>query len=648
MTTTLTGYLDLCTRDELAGWAIDPASPYQYIRLDILQDGTLIDSITADAFRADLITKGREGYCAFQWFWPETPPHEGCQIDIQEAETQRPLLNTPVIIPPLPSALEGCIDLTNRHKIAGWVRDRLNPHRTVWLTLHINGHATQRIPANRFRHDLREAGLDHGRYGFEHNFTPPLEPLQDYSLQLFHGTTAFLEPVMLPRSTELTAELRHYIANTLNNIHAETDRQSALSFLTEQTNILRNQAAATITARAEKDLSQRAKRLFKEHTAQTAPCILIIDDQAPDPARDAGSVALLSHIRAIQALGYECCFIASRLPPSEDDHLRLSTLGITCLMPPIFTGPEEALKRLGDGLEAIYLHRLNNAESYSALTRAFAPTATLIWSVADLASRRLQRQATIEARPELLRVAQRLEMRENMCAWLADATITHSGVETKTLKRQVPTAHAHTIPWDVPVHRRIKAPSTNRPIIAFIAHFAHAPNLDAAKWLVLEILPRILKHVPDITCRLIGSAMPHALHMLAQDHVEIIGHVPDIGTALEEVTLCVAPLRFGAGIKGKVLESWSFGVPIIMTSIAAEGLVPDEETTLSRAIADTADDFAQSILTHLKPSVAKAHITASRNLLRSTFHKNTIQAQFQTILPPVEEDVTTNEHPIVH
>nr|WP_294916673.1 glycosyltransferase [uncultured Neokomagataea sp.] len=648
MTDPLTGYLDLCTRDALAGWAIDPTSPERALRLSILQDGTLVDDITATQFRADLTTQGRSGHCAFHWFWPEPPPHEGCRIDIQETETQRPLLNTPLVIPPLPSALEGCIDLANRHKIAGWVRDRLNPQRTVWLILHINGQATQRIPANRFRHDLREAGLDHGRYGFEHNFTPPLEPLQDYSLQLCHGTTAFLEPVFLPRTTTLTTELRRYIANTLNNIHDETERKSALTFLTEQSDTLRNQAAATVTTRAEKDLSRQAKRLFQSPTAHSAPCILIIDDQTPDPSRDAGSVALLSHIRAIQSLGYECCFIASRLPSSEEDHLRLSTLGITCLMPPIFTGPEEALKRLGDGLEAVYLHRLNNAESYSALTRAFAPTATLIWSIADLASRRLQRQSSVEARPELLRVAQRLEIRENMCAWLADATITHSDVETTHLQRQVPTAHPTTIPWDVPIHRRTKTPSTSQPIIAFVAHFAHAPNLDAAKWLILDILPRLIKHIPNLTCRLIGSAMPHALHILAQDNVEIIGHVPDIGTALSDVTLCVAPLRFGAGIKGKVLESWSFGIPIIMTPIAAEGIIPEQHAILSRAIAHTAEDFAESIRAHLKPSVAKTHITASRHLLRSRFQKETIQTRFKAILPPVEEELHTNEKPVLH
>ncbi|MBR0560188.1 glycosyltransferase [Neokomagataea anthophila] len=648
MTDPLTGYLDLCTRDALAGWAMDPASPERAIRLSILQNGTVIDEITATQFRSDLTAQGRAGHCAFHWLWPDPPPHEGCHIDIQEAETQRPLLNTPLIIPPLPSALEGCIDLANRHKIAGWVRDNLNPHRTVWLTLYINGQATQRIPANSFRHDLREAGLGHGRYGFEHNFTPPLDPLQDYSLQLHHGTTPFLEPALLPRATTLTTELRHYIANTINNIHNETERQQTLAFLTEQSNTLRDQAAATVTARAEKDLSRRAKRLFQTPNTHSAPCILIIDDQAPDPSRDAGSVALLSHIRAIQSLGYECCFIASRLPSSEEDHLRLSTLGITCLMPPIFTGPEEALKRLGDGLEAVYLHRLNNAESYSALTRAFAPTATLIWSIADLASRRLQRQSSVEARPELLRVAQRLEIRENMCAWLADTTITHSDVETKYLQRQVPTAHPITIPWDVPIHRRAKAPSTTRPVIAFIAHFAHAPNLDAAKWLILDILPRLLKHLPNLTCRLIGSAMPHALHMLPQNNVEIIGYVPDIGTALHDVTLCVAPLRFGAGIKGKVLESWSFGVPIIMTPIAAEGIIPEDHPTLSRAIAHTAEDFTHSILAHLKPSVAKAHITASRTLLRSTFHKNTIQERFRSILPPAEEGLVAYEEPVLH
>ncbi|GBR54978.1 hypothetical protein AA106555_1888 [Neokomagataea thailandica NBRC 106555] len=164
----------------------------------------------------------------------------------------------------------------------------------------------------------------------------------------------------------------------------------------------------------------------------------------------------------------------------------------------------------------------------------------------------------------------------------------------------------------------------------------------------MEILPYLTQHIPTLTCRLIGSAMPHALHMLTGPNVEIIGHVSDIGSALEGVTLCVAPLRFGAGIKGKILEAWSFGLPIIMTPTASEGIVADDHPVLKHSIAGAADAFAQSILKHLKPSVAKAHITAARALLRERFTEENITSAFQPFLPscepPTREEVPFDLH----
>lgn len=653
----LIGHLDIYNRERLAGWAIDPQDNERPLRLQILQDNYPVDEIAPDLARADLTGMGKDGRCAFDWSWPAPLPHEGCLIDVIDADTGISLPDCPVYLDPLPSELEGCIDIVDRQRITGWARDRLNPSRTVWLTLLIDGAPVTRIAANNFRRDLRDAGFGSGRHGFEHIFTTPLDPTAGHTIQLTHGTIPFATPHVLPRTTALDHTLQRHVTQILGSLDGETARRDALSYLIEEADKLRARSGATLTSLLEREQTRAASRLL-EAGQVVEPCILIVDDRPPDPTLDAGSVALLSHIHALQGLGYRCCFVASRRAPTESDRQRLEALDITCLMPPTFTGPEEALKRLGNGLDAIYLHRLNNAESYTALARVFAPTATLVWSIADLASCRLKRQAAIEGRPELLRMAQRLEVRENMCAWLADAVIAHARDESDHLRRSVPTAQVYTIPWDVPVRSgsmppRIAPSSAEHtdntpPVIAFVAHFAHAPNIDAAKWLALEILPRLRTKRPDLVCRLIGSTMPHAVHMLAGQGIEIAGYVPDLEPALADVSVCVAPLRFGAGIKGKVLEAWSLGLPIAMTPIAAEGIVYPEDTLLSKSISDTAAGFADCILALLNPETAQAHIDAAQTLLRQRFTPDIVRDGLRPILPAPEPLPETDSPPVFH
>nr|WP_249211328.1 glycosyltransferase family 4 protein [Gluconobacter cerinus] len=629
----MAGYIDVCNRDRIAGWAVDLENPDQSVCLQIFQNGRLVDEVTAELFRADLTGFAKAGYCAFDWVCSEYLPHEGSIIEVKDRKYGCSLGGSPFYIEPLPCALTGSIDVSDRLRIAGWVRDNLNLNRTVWLTAVINGVPTTHFPANQFRRDLREAGFESGRYGFEHVFSTVLDPLQDHTIQLLHGQERFGNPVFLPRADHLNDAFKSHFNALIQGLTTPQARRDTLSFLTASADTLRDQSASNITSLEARTLSQKAKRRHKD-TISFPPCALFIDDKVPDATRDAGSVALLSHMKATQALGFRSCFIASRLPPTEQDQTHLAAMNINCLMPPVFTGPEEALKRLGPGLDVIYLHRLNNAESYTALCRAFAPTATIIWSIADLASLRLRRQAEVENRPELARTATRIEVRENMCAWLADSVLTHSAIEAERLERMVPTANIHVVPWAVPVKNRSRR-RQDKPVIAFVAHFAHAPNTDAAKWLILDILPRLKKRIPDLVCRLIGSAMPHAVHMLADEDIEVTGHVSNLEDTLSDVSLCVAPLRYGAGIKGKVLDAWSVGLPIVMTPIAAEGLVDVSNPVWAKSIADSAEDFAEKIAALLVPSAAKAQIAAARKLLKERFSEKAIQASLEDILPPV-------------
>jgi glycosyltransferase involved in cell wall biosynthesis len=141
------------------------------------------------------------------------------------------------------------------------------------------------------------------------------------------------------------------------------------------------------------------------------------------------------------------------------------------------------------------------------------------------------------------------------------------------------------------------------PTLTFVAGFRHRPNADAAKWLVREILPRVRAKVPKVSCFIIGSYPPPEVLALQGDGVEVTGYVSDavLHRIYNTTTVVVAPLRFGGGIKGKILEGLRFGLPIVTTSSGAEGM-PNSSDYLE--IGDSVAEFSAGVIKLLmKPKV---------------------------------------------
>jgi glycosyltransferase involved in cell wall biosynthesis len=320
----------------------------------------------------------------------------------------------------------------------------------------------------------------------------------------------------------------------------------------------------------------------------------VIDDLAPMPDRDAGSNAILSHMRALQRLGFEVSFVAAdELWSKQDARAVLEALDIECCRAPFYASVEEVLRRQTDCFELIYLHRASNAAKYLALARHFCPRARILYSVADLHHVRLARQAKIEQRPELLARSQRLRLTEFTAASLANAVITHSIAEAQSLRSAVTGCNVHVVPWAVPARPTSVAWSERRGI-AFIGSFSHAPNLDAARYLIEQIMPRVWQQDASMQCLLVGSHMPESIKHLSSDQVVVLGQVPDLSTVYGRVRMTVAPLRFGAGVKGKVLDSLAAGLPCVMSPIAAEGIVLP--STLADLVCADIEAFATRIL----------------------------------------------------
>ncbi|MFO1151917.1 MAG: glycosyltransferase [Alsobacter sp.] len=321
---------------------------------------------------------------------------------------------------------------------------------------------------------------------------------------------------------------------------------------------------------------------------------LFLDDSVPTTDQDAGSNAAFQHMRSLQRLGYKVTFVPGDNMAKIDPYTEiLQGAGIECLYHPYHSSVEDILKRVTPKYDLVYLHRFSNASKYAGLVRLHCPKARIVYNVADLHYLRMERQAEVEGSAELAARAARMKRGELGAMTQVDGVIVHSDHEADVLSRDLSEASIYVVPWTVNT-----APLDTSPVerhgIGFIGGYNHVPNVDAAQWLTGEIMPLVERSLPDMTCYLAGSKMPNSLSSLASRTIRPIGWVQSPRDLFGRIRLSVAPLRYGAGIKGKVLDSFAMGVPCVMTSMAAEGIpMPDELRIL---VADTAEDIAELIV----------------------------------------------------
>jgi glycosyltransferase involved in cell wall biosynthesis len=235
---------------------------------------------------------------------------------------------------------------------------------------------------------------------------------------------------------------------------------------------------------------------------------------------------------------------------------------------------------------------------------------------------RLARQAQVEARPELVRAARAVQAQELAAMRQVDAVLTHSSAEAALIARAVPGVAVHVVPWAVRPWQPT-APASARDGVLMVANFAHAPNLDGADWLVSEVMPRVWARSPDLVLTIVGADLPPALRVkfaAAGGPVRLAGYLPDLHGVYRTARVAVAPLRFGAGLKGKVLEAWAAGIPCALTPIAAEGLPLHGE--LAGTVADGAAALADLILDLHGDAARAARLgRAGRAVLRRQFSR---------------------------
>ncbi len=212
----------------------------------------------------------------------------------------------------------------------------------------------------------------------------------------------------------------------------------------------------------------------------------------------------------------------------------------------------------------------------------------------DLHFLREMREFELTGEPDLLKSSESWKEQEKRLISMVDCAYYPSQIEVDEVVKGFPGASIKAIPAYLfdnveEVERDFKA----RKEIIFVGGFGHRPNVDAVLWFAQEIMPKLAEHNLGVT--IIGSNAPDEILKLGSKNLIIRGFVTDeeLRDYYNNSRLVIVPLRYGAGIKGKVVEAMYHGVPIITTSVGAEGIKGIESVVV---VKDDAEEFADAII----------------------------------------------------
>ncbi|KRE84956.1 glycosyl hydrolase family 1 [Rhodanobacter sp. Soil772] len=363
--------------------------------------------------------------------------------------------------------------------------------------------------------------------------------------------------------------------------------------------------------------------------------ILIVDHYIPQPDRDAGSRTMWQFIRMFVRKGFSVKFWPENLHNDPAYAPLMQQHGVEVIYGAEYhQGFEQWMHQHAADIDVVLLSRPHIAVNFIEAVRKNS-SVPLLYYGHDVHYLRIEDRLRIQPADKLLRAeCDRARKLEHEVWKLVDAVYYPSVSETQHVRawldEHAPEVHSHTIAAyafdDFPEHP--DANLANRHDLVFVAGFAHPPNVDAAEWFVREVLPLVRRHRPQIHLDLVGSNPSDEVKALHGDGVTVTGFVTDeeLAARYANARVVVAPLRFGGGMKGKVIEAMRFGVPCVTTSAGVQGL---EQTVGFLAAADTAEDFAERVLHLLDDDAAwRRNSAAGQAFVRANFTEEAQWSEF--------------------
>jgi GT2 family glycosyltransferase/glycosyltransferase involved in cell wall biosynthesis len=321
--------------------------------------------------------------------------------------------------------------------------------------------------------------------------------------------------------------------------------------------------------------------------------ILVIDHHLPMPDRDSGSLRMFQILSLLHELGHHVTFIPDNLANIRPYTGELQKRGIEVVYYPYIKKVRDYLISHGSNFDVVVLSRCDFARKHIGDVRMFAPQSRIIFDTVDLHFLREDSQARLTGDSEAWRNAQEKQRLEHELIDESDETWVVSPVEQQLLQEERPEKSIQV------VSNIVDIPGSSTPFALrrdwlFIGGFQHKPNIDAVLFFLQKIYPLVSVHLPDAKFYIIGDKAPPEIVALATETIIVAGLQTDVRPFFDSVKLSVAPLRFGAGVKGKINQSMAFGVPVVATSLAIEGMALQNGEDI--LVADEPEGFARAMV----------------------------------------------------
>jgi GT2 family glycosyltransferase len=368
--------------------------------------------------------------------------------------------------------------------------------------------------------------------------------------------------------------------------------------------------------------------------------VLFLDHDTPRPDRDAGSHAALVEMELVQQLGHKVTLLPANLAWLGTYTEALQRRGIEVIHAPFALSLEQFLSERGGEFDAVYITRYSVAEPALPLLRQHAPQAQLLFCNADLHYLRQLRAARAEAlegdeAQRALEAVEQVKRQELAVMRQVQLTLSYSEVERAVIEAEtLGEAATAPCPWVVEGPAQ-PAPLAGRSGLAFLGSYNHPPNRDAVAHFLEQLWPALRQRHPQLQLHLYGSGLsePLAQQWGSQPGVVVQGWIAEASAVYNRHRLFIAPLRSGAGLKGKVIAAAAHGIPQVLSPLAAEatGLRDGQEAVIAQRPEQwlaaiqrlLTDDQAWSRMSEAAHRFAGQHYSRAQGLsvMRSAFER---------------------------
>jgi GT2 family glycosyltransferase len=364
--------------------------------------------------------------------------------------------------------------------------------------------------------------------------------------------------------------------------------------------------------------------------ARCRSVVLVVDHHVPQPDRDAGSRSMDCFIAGLQSLNcvVKLWPVDLAFDPVYVPHYQ--GRGVEVMYGPDFgAGFDAWMKENGTQIDTVLLSRPNVADNVLDAVRKYS-RARIVYYGHDLHHRRMFDEAAVTGDARLKSEAERMLKLERSIWNRVDCVLYPSQDEADCVAEMTNRATAAISPYIFEVKVEPERPY-GRCDVLFVAGFAHTPNVDAALWFCREVWPMI-HEATGVTVKLVGSNPTPAVQALANAHVQVVGYVSDdaLASLYDSARVAVAPLRYGAGVKSKVVEPLARGVPLVTTWVGAQGL-PGVDACC--AVQDDPRAFADAAIRLLRDDVEWLRSSAAeRDYARDRFSRQALKSQLSEYL----------------